>query len=258
MKDKLSLKEKIVQTQFELLKEHIGEEVIVERYEYGRFFVDKLVIKSVHDYDGIVFDKMYLTFLGQSAAIKRITIGNIVLYEAKGLPEPYETYDREDYIEITRTVFGEHEAMKLAESFKKSDEYFERRDQEENEYVTKFKNELLPALLIQSKPFIIEDKYEEWEKACGKVHGYYGIAVVKMTIEVLVLLNSGKSLNEALDIVGKKYRSTGYSDSCVITNISKYAKSGREVKREWNSEYGDENIEGVINPAVIHIGTKRR
>ncbi len=258
MKDELSLKEKMIQKQFKVLKEHIGEQVCVERYEYGHFFVDYLTIESIHDYEGICFDRMYLTFLGQSAAIKRISIGNIVLYEAKGLPEPYETYEREDYIEITRTVFGEHEAMKLSDSFKKSDEYFEKKEQEEKDYVTKFKNELLPALLIQSKPFIIEEKYEEWEKLCSKVHGYYGIAVVKMTIEVLVLLNSGKSLDEALDIVGKKYSSTGYSDSCIIDAISKYGKVGSQVKREWNGMQGDENTDGVINPAVIHIGTIKR
>lgn len=255
MEERLTLQEKIIKEQFNLLREHIGDEVLVEHYEYGKLLSEVFKIQEVYDYMGISFDIMYMAFLGYNCAIKRIlTLDGKVLYEAKGLPEPYGYYDKYQLVDIIRKVYGETQAQNEMDMLEKSEKQEAERKRREKEYIVQYQEEVLPQLLMVTKPLIIEELYEDWKSLCNKNStSTYGIAIIKMTAEIMMAISQGMNINDALREFGKKYHSSGYSDSLVVTTISKYAIFGEEVKREWNSEYGMENVEGVVNPAIIHI-----
>ena len=254
MEEKLTLQEKIIKTQFDILKEHVGEKVVVEHYENGCFDIDRHIIRDVTDYYGISFNDMYMAFIGYDCAIKRILLNGKVLYEAIGLPEPYGYYDDYELIEVIRKVFGPTQADKELKILEESKKKEEERKLKEQEYASKYQKEVLPQILLQTKPLIKEEMYEKWVELCNKnSNSYIGISVIKRTSEVLVYVNNGMSFEEAMNKVSREHGSSGYGDSLVAATICKYAIIGDEFKRYWNGLYGQEDANGVINPSIIHI-----
>jgi hypothetical protein len=255
MSEGLTLQEKIVQTQFELLREHIGERVLVEYYSNGRLHTEILTLKQVTDYTGIVFDCMYMPFIGYDCGIKRVTtLEGKELYAAQIYYEPHRCYDRYELIALVRRVFGPHEAKRREEVFFSEEKAEAEREKKEKEAVIKYQQEELPKILLESRKYILDDKYEEWKKLCiTNSKSSYSISIIRMVYEALVLISEGKSFKEAIDFVDQKHNSSGYATGLVAATISEFAKVGEEFKKYWNGQFTQEEVDGTINPAIIHI-----
>jgi hypothetical protein len=98
---------------------------------------------------------------------------------------------------------------------------------------------------------------KEWNKTVNKNQDSYGHAVVEMTVKLCKALDEDNSPEEAEEIAIKDSDITGFMAGCMAQWVSYFHPRGEEFRKHWNKKVGgvtgQENSEGVLNPALISI-----
>ena len=87
----------------ENLSNHIGEEISVDSWVYGRKVVCKGTLKEVYPFAGIETEHMYAPFIGYGDAIKTIRLSEtdeVIYYN----PNIEDNYDRRDFESIAHSL----------------------------------------------------------------------------------------------------------------------------------------------------------
>mgnify|MGYP001614189682 FL=1 len=100
---------------------------------------------------------------------------------------------------------------------------------------------------------------EGWIKVTGGELNPYAKAIVRMAEKVMEFLEQTEDF-DANDLILKADKElnediTGNMAGMIALLVSKYHERGDEFKKSWNRYNGNENAQGVINPAIITIKT---
>lgn len=106
---------------------------------------------------------------------------------------------------------------------------------------------------------------ESWDLWVKNNQDPYGKACVDVAREVMSILDKNESFDphqiicDADDNI-KAGGITGFMAGCVAQMVSKCHSRGEEFRKAWNGDVGkhtgQEDSEGVLNPAIINIGVK--
>lgn len=108
-------------------------------------------------------------------------------------------------------------------------------------------------------PIVNEKDWNEWVE---KNDDPYGKACVDVAREVMRLLDEGHEI-DAHKLICKADDNinaggiTGFMAGCVASMVSRCHSRGEEFRKVWNGDVGkltgQENSEGVLNPAILNI-----
>ncbi len=102
---------------------------------------------------------------------------------------------------------------------------------------------------MKTKPDL-QEKYDNWAKINSEDD--YSKATIEACEAVAILLDEGKTPEDALEgLHGKDL--TGYMAGVAVSAIVRFHPRGEEVKKPWNKRCGNEEAEGMINPAIMTI-----
>lgn len=99
---------------------------------------------------------------------------------------------------------------------------------------------------------------KDWNKAIKNNKDKYGKACVDTARRVMELLDEVKDF-DCHDLIVKADKEvkagglTGFMAGAVASMVSAFHSRGKEFKKQWNKDWGDENRRGVINPALMSI-----
>jgi hypothetical protein len=125
--------------------------------------------------------------------------------------------------------------------------------------------ELKNAINSTSIELVKEDQYNEWKDKNTDPYGKgifeyaeYWAELMQATakdngveIDMNFIINNAKELSFKADIGGI----TGYMYGAAVSILSTHWKYGEYLRKWHNNEYGHDG-DGVVNPAVLTIGTK--
>jgi hypothetical protein len=102
-----------------------------------------------------------------------------------------------------------------------------------------------------------------WKKWQGSNKDPYGLACVLVAKKAMEILDSDSSPVDAYKLVCRADDEsgmggiTGNMAAYVAAMVAQCHSRGEEFKRSWNHEFDkDKEHEGVINPAVLVVGSK--
>ncbi len=98
----------------------------------------------------------------------------------------------------------------------------------------------------------LEKEYEEYVK---KNQDDYGNAIIIAGAQVGKSLSERKSCKEAHDKM-YGFDLTGFMAGSVAQAITYFHPRGEEFKKFWNKKFDVEDVEGVVNPAILTIKEK--
>jgi hypothetical protein len=110
-----------------------------------------------------------------------------------------------------------------------------------------------------NQPTRIKDQ-AAWDKWQEVNTDPYGKACVDVAREAMIELDAGLPIDKykLITDADKKVGAggiTGFMAGCVAEMIFVCHERGEEFKRIWNKSYGaDEEVDGVVNPAILTIG----
>ena len=252
-------KEERAREMFSKLKEHIGKEVTIKYWWYGKYFTDTTVLRKVFDFERIETDTGSMPFIGYGIAIVCIEDANGNTLYAQPLFRPYDVRDSLKIIEAKRVLFGDEVADKALEEHKKYEERKKEYERKEQEDIKKFQESEAQELIDRTLPYVVEDQKEKFKMMVANNSGsMYGIIVVKMTSELLIAIGQGMDFEEAIrTIADEKYGTSGYAMGVAANAISHCSARGEEFRKYWNRLHGiSEEEPGVVNPAILTISKK--
>jgi len=233
------------------LKERIGKEVEVLYVLYGREFTAQGVLKDLDELSRIEIDGASIPFIGYGCAIIEVkTDKGEVIYENRSIRE-YDAREPEGIAEAMREKFGRETAASYLNGVKKANEDWEEKKKKLNSNAEKKK-----PYLIKEGLELIKDKkkQEEWKRLVSSSNGFYSIGIIEGAVNGMKKLSEGASLSQAEEAAENGQSVNSMSYCCSL--ISYYSRRGEEFRRYWNRQFGEENSEGVVNPAVLHISKK--
>ena len=111
-------------------------------------------------------------------------------------------------------------------------------------------------------PIVFQEDWDEWVKNNQDPYGKAYVDVARRVMEILDEVNEfdpDEIISQADEEVGAG-GITGFMAGCVASMVSHCHSRGDEFRRAWNksvgSATGQEDTEGVLNPALIVVRLK--
>lgn len=103
------------------------------------------------------------------------------------------------------------------------------------------------------EPKNLKDK-DGWEKTKASNTDSYGGAAIKAAAHAMVLLDEGKTPEEAQEIGFKGKDLTGFLAGCAASIVCQAHERGDEFRKHWNKQWGvGEDAKGTVNPAIMTL-----
>lgn len=115
-----------------------------------------------------------------------------------------------------------------------------------------------PELIQKYKEYLIKNVIENAgvERKGGEIPLAYSMEILTCTELVGIALDEGKTPEEAMNETNGR-NITGFMAGAVASAIAMYHFRGDEFKKWWNESWGRPSAEGVVNPAIMTLKTKR-
>ena len=246
---------------FAKLKENIGKKVLVKRWEEGIYYENSGTLEYVTDFGRANVGCLSMPFIGHRCAIISIEDMNGQPLYIQPLVEPYDVSDELEIIEIIRDLFGDEIADKKMEEYKEEERAMAEYERKEAEKISQFKESGSKEIIEKTLPYVVEAEKEGFIRMVNNnSDSCYGIAVVRMTAELIIAIGDGMDFDEAIDTIAvDKYGTSGFAMGWAANAISHCSARGEEFKKYWNGLHGIPDEEpGVVNPAIITIETSKK
>jgi hypothetical protein len=103
---------------------------------------------------------------------------------------------------------------------------------------------------------------EGWNKAVENNRDPYGKACIDVAQKVMEILDAEPGDFNAYDLVSRADKEseaggiTGFMAGCVASMVSHFHSRGEEFRKSWNGEFDSKPRDGVVNPALVSIGSE--
>ena len=95
-----------------------------------------------------------------------------------------------------------------------------------------------------------------WEKSVKKNQDPYGFAVMEVVSKLGANLDAGMDCEAAEKDAIKDSGITGFMAGAMASLIAQLHPRGKEFRKYWNNQFGVDNDEGTVNPAILTIKEK--
>jgi len=237
---------------FTKLKKHINEEVTIEYICYGKLKTYKGELKRVKDFINVEIGTMGIPFVGYGNAIFIIySKDREVLYINSSLGFDYDKTDLKEVQNEQRKIFGDRivdeEIRTKEQAVKEGEEYLRQST------ILAKKNKLI--LQKEGLALVKPETVKQWLDFIEKKgeDGYY-YWIIKGTIEMMKKMEEGVPYAEAMNIVFEELGLSGFQRGSVAKCLTLFSKQGEEFKKFWNEYFGYKDFDGVVIPALSHLG----
>lgn len=245
-------KEAQAKAMFDKLRKHIGENVSYTGWWYGVKQEETDELRYVNDFINVEIGCSGIPFVGYGAAISNIiSKDGEVLYLNPYIEEGYDRRASEDIFASKRLIFGDRivdeEIAKKEKEDKEWQEYKEKSDIEAKK--------MKYILMKEGLSLVKSETAEEWlQFADNNTNDGYSVFIVKATISMMKKFEEGISFEEAEQkVYYEELGLSGFMAGATANALSHFAKKGEEYRKYWNKQYGVENSEGTVNPAVMTV-----
>ena len=162
---------------------------------------------------------------------------------------------------MKRKIFGDEIADKCLEEYKLMQKEMEEYKKQEEREAADFKATGAKEIIEKTLPYVVEAEKEGFIRMVNNnSNSCYGIAVVRMTAELIIAIGDGMDFDEAIDTIAvDKYGTSGFAMGWAANAISHCSARGEEFRKYWNGLHGiPEEEPGVVNPAIITIDTSKK
>ena len=243
---------------FSKLEEHIGEEVFMRYWTYGSYCVEFGVLSFFSDFGRIQVGCVNTPFVGYGTAVISVETEDGESLYAQPLYEPFNERDAFKIIEVRRRIFGDRIADEELEKQKAIQRNIEESERKEQEVIAEFKATGAKEILEKTLPYVIDESKEGFiEMVNNNSDDTYGIAVVKMTSDLIIAIGNGMDFEEVINMADEKYGASGYAMGRAANIISHCSARGKEFRKYWNGSYeAPEDTDGTVNPAILVLSRK--
>ena len=245
---------------FAKLRENIGKSITITSWNNGMYSRTSGILYDVYDFKGI--DMGYgMPFVDNGFVIISIEVSWGETLYVQPLSEPCYPKNELEIIEVERKIFGDEYADQKLKEYEEKLRLEEIANRREQEYVAKFKETKAKEIIEKTLPYVADEAKEEFIKIVNKdSNGYYGITVISLSSEMLIAIGNGMDFGEAIHtIAGEKYGISTFAMAWTAAIISKCSSRGEEFRKYWNKSNGiSEEEPGVVNPAILVIGSKKK
>ncbi len=251
------IREHRIREQMERLSQFIGQTVEIESVNYGSIRRETGELREVDAYGSVVVGGIGIPFVGYGSAVRRIAVGDDVIYLNPFVGVDYDIRnDEAARYEIVARSFG----TEIADQQKREREAAEAEQSARFAELDRQAKAKAPELIEGGVPFVKPELAEEWrEYARRNTEDGYSAAVIEGTVQALRALAEGQSPADAEKECSAA--ETGFQMGCVAKSLSHFAPRGYEWRAFWNRKYVSEEraaeadaSEGVVNPAILTIG----
>lgn len=162
-------------------------------------------------------------------------------------PNPVDTYDHQT-LELITTKKTENEKREE----KRRQEYQKEQELKHQQAQEKIRNETMEI--------IDPEGYQAWKSKNSDGYGRACFTFAeRWTLLMQVAIKNGESIDECADKLSHKADVEGitrFMYGMAVSILSHHWKHGKELKKWHNKKYGNEDADGVVNPAILTVSTK--
>ena len=243
---------------FSKLKEHMGEEVLMEYWTYGVYCAEYGTLSKLIDFERVQVGCVNTPFIGYGAAVISIFSKDGDILYLQPLGKPYNERDPFKINEIIRGIFGDEIAKQAWERHQKVAKDMEERQRRAKETHEEFKATGAKEIIEKTSPYVVDELKEEFAKMVNN-SGWdtYYIYVIKIVSDLLIAIGNGMNFEEAINTVKEKHGSIEDEIEKAVDTIANYSIRGKEFRKYWNGLYGvSDDTEGAANPAILVLSRK--